>query len=1041
MLLAYVATISLALATISAETTSLGYDSTGNQRSQQPVGDAPPGVLRLPTSQVVPPGVTTGFSVNISSPLPVTYQWFFNGNAISGATGDSLLLRNISTANEGTYTVVVTNTSGSVSSTYRLGVDLNGNGLPDSWELAYFGNLNQSPSADFDGDGISNLDEFFNGTDPTVRETYYWNVASGDFNVPSNWIRYNTPGIAPRAPGAGDRAVIDSGAFTLPANTRIDVAQVTVNVAFAAPAASNFNLYISGNWTFAGPVTLANNREFIVSGGGRATISGSITLNGGSLSVWDGSQLSLPSVTSYAVPAGSNVQWLVERNGGLLSFPNLTTITGPASPNSYLTLLARFGTSTLSLPALTTITKPADGDNSENSGVQIEANNGATVTAPLLSAFNDNDSRPDSRLRAYDTSVIDAPLLTAPKGVNIDLNAASHPERFASLQGARYLSINGGSVTMSNLTTITGLSSISAYANGAQLTLPNVTSYTVPAGLSVTWAAERNGSVLNFPNLTTITGPASPNTYLTLLARFGTSTVSLPALTTITKPDDTDSSENSGVRLEAYDGATVSAPLLSAFNDNDSHPDSRLRAFDASVIDTPLLVAPKGVSIDLNAASHPERLTSLEKARYLWLNTGTVVMSNLSTITGLSSIYAYNNSGTQLSFPNVTSYAVPSGMSVTWGAERNGSLLSFPNLQTMTGPSSPNTYFTLVGRFGSSTLSLPALTTITKPDDGDIFENSGVQIEANDGATVSAPLLSAFNDNDSHPGSRLRAVDLSVISAPLLLAPKGVNIDLNAASHPERFASLTGARYLYINRGAVTMGSLSTIAGLSSIYAYGGGQLSLPNVTSYAVPAGMNVTWSAENNGSSLVFPNLATITGPSTPNSYLTLQARFSSTATLSLPVLTTITKPNDGDVFTNSGVRMEVYDGATIAAPLLSAFNDNDTNPNSLMRLSGSGSTFIVPQLTLGGIHGVTLIGLTLPAAPSPTPLTKAVSVSGATFRLTIYGTAGRTYQLQQSGTLPFAIWQNVGSPQNGTNALLELTAPVSGGESFFRAKVTSP
>jgi hypothetical protein len=45
--------------------------------------------------------------------------------------------------------------------------DSDGDGLPDSWEMAYFGNLGQTGGGDFDGDGMSNLAEFLSGTDPT----------------------------------------------------------------------------------------------------------------------------------------------------------------------------------------------------------------------------------------------------------------------------------------------------------------------------------------------------------------------------------------------------------------------------------------------------------------------------------------------------------------------------------------------------------------------------------------------------------------------------------------------------------------------------------------------------------------------------------------------------------------------------------------------------------------------------------------------------------------------------------------------------------
>ena len=44
--------------------------------------------------------------------------------------------------------------------------DGDGNGLPDSWEQHYFGRNGVDPNADFDGDGISNLQEYLNDTDP-----------------------------------------------------------------------------------------------------------------------------------------------------------------------------------------------------------------------------------------------------------------------------------------------------------------------------------------------------------------------------------------------------------------------------------------------------------------------------------------------------------------------------------------------------------------------------------------------------------------------------------------------------------------------------------------------------------------------------------------------------------------------------------------------------------------------------------------------------------------------------------------------------------
>jgi len=47
------------------------------------------------------------------------------------------------------------------------GTDSNVNGLPDAWERTFFGGLGVDPNADPDGDGLSNLEEYLAGTNPT----------------------------------------------------------------------------------------------------------------------------------------------------------------------------------------------------------------------------------------------------------------------------------------------------------------------------------------------------------------------------------------------------------------------------------------------------------------------------------------------------------------------------------------------------------------------------------------------------------------------------------------------------------------------------------------------------------------------------------------------------------------------------------------------------------------------------------------------------------------------------------------------------------
>jgi Tol biopolymer transport system component len=47
------------------------------------------------------------------------------------------------------------------------GVDSDGDGMDDDWEMAYFGTLARDGAGDFDGDGLTDHQEFLAGTDPT----------------------------------------------------------------------------------------------------------------------------------------------------------------------------------------------------------------------------------------------------------------------------------------------------------------------------------------------------------------------------------------------------------------------------------------------------------------------------------------------------------------------------------------------------------------------------------------------------------------------------------------------------------------------------------------------------------------------------------------------------------------------------------------------------------------------------------------------------------------------------------------------------------
>ena len=77
---------------------------------------SPPSVTTQPASQTVVNGGNATFSVSAEGTPPLSYQWYFNGNAISGATDANYSISGVTVSNEGNYTVVITNSCGSVTS-------------------------------------------------------------------------------------------------------------------------------------------------------------------------------------------------------------------------------------------------------------------------------------------------------------------------------------------------------------------------------------------------------------------------------------------------------------------------------------------------------------------------------------------------------------------------------------------------------------------------------------------------------------------------------------------------------------------------------------------------------------------------------------------------------------------------------------------------------------------------------------------------------------------------------------------------------------
>jgi hypothetical protein len=83
---------------------------------------SPPAITAQPADQAVLEGATATFTVAATGGLPLSYQWRDNGtnltdgNNVSGSTTTNLTINNVSVADVGTYTVVVTNLAGAATS-------------------------------------------------------------------------------------------------------------------------------------------------------------------------------------------------------------------------------------------------------------------------------------------------------------------------------------------------------------------------------------------------------------------------------------------------------------------------------------------------------------------------------------------------------------------------------------------------------------------------------------------------------------------------------------------------------------------------------------------------------------------------------------------------------------------------------------------------------------------------------------------------------------------------------------------------------------
>jgi len=321
------------------------FDPSGDLQAQTTESRGVPQILAQPRDQTLLPGDLGSFSVAVADAGGLSYQWQFKGGDIVGATGDALLLTNVTASNEGAYTVVLVNSSGSITSApAMLFIDANGNGIPDAWELAYFGHL-VSGTGDFDGDGVSDLQEYLDGTNPTnaLSALYRLNLGGGGtlVVVPNQPAYANGQIVTLTAIATND---VPFHAWIGDVNSRSNTVSLVMNAnkslfAYFTPITFQWTNGLSGDWNTAANwqpnlppgsndiailnqgvvVTLSNDLELVdlsmgspgffptLAGPGALTINGAFNWAGGTLSgtgritIAPGATLNLPALSGVTL--------------------------------------------------------------------------------------------------------------------------------------------------------------------------------------------------------------------------------------------------------------------------------------------------------------------------------------------------------------------------------------------------------------------------------------------------------------------------------------------------------------------------------------------------------------------------------------------------------------------------------------------------------------------------------------------------------------------------------------------------------------------
>lgn len=265
-----------------------------------------PSIVTQPVSLSVTPGTSATFSVVASGTAPLSYQWSKNGTPVGGATSANLTLSAVQTVNAGNYTVVVTNGSGSVtSSTAVLTVN---SGVPPT--------ITAQPGDQSVAAGSTAT--FSVGVSGTSPFTYQWRLNGAPIPAATN-----NPLVLPNVSAA------NAGSYTV---VIINTTGPTNSATSSAATLSVIQLPSIATPPIDQSVAAGSNVVFSVVAGGAPPLSYQWSKDGRAIAGAANAVLSLTAVTnndagSYSVAVSNGVGTTTSRTVTLVVSPALSKIT------------------------------------------------------------------------------------------------------------------------------------------------------------------------------------------------------------------------------------------------------------------------------------------------------------------------------------------------------------------------------------------------------------------------------------------------------------------------------------------------------------------------------------------------------------------------------------------------------------------------------------------------------------------------------------------------------------------------------------------